>query len=115
MGKMMEDIVVRLQQIANLKIGDMLPFENPNNWGPEMSALLREGIEEIVSLRKQLVLALDEIENFRRLTPGLVTGEAPVFMSQDALGRLSFREIKDSMTVTVSTQQMTKTEGKLDG
>lgn len=67
----------------------MSETERPRDYHNEHVARIVALEAEIVSLRKQLALALTEIENFRRLTPGLVTGEAPVLSS--------FREIKDSM------------------
>jgi hypothetical protein len=62
------DILIRLDEIANLKVGDPFPAEwPPNNWGPAMSALLRTAASEIRYLRGQL----ESIEEDLPKTPAL--------------------------------------------
>ncbi len=48
------DILEKLQQIAEAKLGDPLPVvlgDNPNNWVGPLSQIVQEAIDEITKLR----------------------------------------------------------------
>jgi hypothetical protein len=50
------DLVERLREVANLKVGDRMPpwMWSGNNWGPGMSELCEAAAKEIEELRARL-------------------------------------------------------------
>ena len=70
----MDDIVDRLEQVANFKVGDIVDRFGPNEWGVTLSKLCSDAKTEIERLRNELFGLNAKLDSVRSVA-GLAVAE----------------------------------------